>query len=399
MPEYVKHFRRYEMITIRPGSHVHTLLTVLSFVGEYPVTALGLLGSVRSYKDLIYKLTMPQEFRFPDSEERFTCRLLTVSGKGKRKTIRLHRSALPLLKYWDEDVYDNYMYEFDDHNFSGNARHVERNHLVAETAVMCMKAGIEANPLYTPEVMDDAVRRLRLTDPCFYFARELKRVNDYELNKIRFTRLAGAIVYPGGAYAVYNYREEMLKWMGEGELKIKLHLQEIFYPMKGFEFPLREAAIIFGADYDVALNMLKEMKETQKMDNGLFHTYKDIFFIPMDDFGVRLLRVLTTWNWQERILNALFNSKVRSYNRGSFTYDAHENGEFQFSFLDGNIRRLFHFREAIMNRDLRCRVVCYHEQVEFVQKYLADLVSLRTGRIDTVESWLEIKPVNLLPEK
>jgi hypothetical protein len=47
------------MITIRPGSHVHTLLTVLSFVGEYPVTALGLLGSVRSYKDLIHKLSMP----------------------------------------------------------------------------------------------------------------------------------------------------------------------------------------------------------------------------------------------------------------------------------------------------------------------------------------------------
>lgn len=321
------------MITIRPGSHVHTLLTVLSFVGEYPVTALGLLGSVRSYKDLIHKLTMPQESRFPDSEERFTCRLLTVSGKGKHKTIRLHKSALPLLKCWDEDVYDNYMYE------------------------------------------------------------------DYELNKIRFTRLTGAIVYPGGAYAVYNYREEMLKWMGEGEVKIKHHLHTIFTPMMSYEFPLREAAIIFGADYDVALNMLKEMKETQKMDNGLFHTYKDIFFIPRDDFGARLLRVLTTWNWQERILNALFDPKVRSYNRGSFTYDAHENGEFQFSFLDGNIRWLFHFREAIMNRDLRCRVMCYHEQVEFVQKYLADFVSLRTGKIHTAESWLEIKLVSLLPEK
>ena len=136
-----------------------------------------------------------------------------------------------------------YMYEFDKHTFSGNSRHVERNHLVAETAVMCMKAGIEANPLYTPEVMDDAVRQLRLTDPCFYFARELKRVNDYELNKIRFTRLAGAVVYPGGAYAVYNYREKMLKWMGEGEIKIKHHLHTIFTPMISYEFPLREAAL------------------------------------------------------------------------------------------------------------------------------------------------------------
>lgn len=387
------------MITIRPGSHVHTLLTVLSFVGEYPVTALGLLGSVRSYKDLIYKLSMPQEFRFPDSEERFTCRMLTVSGKGKRKTIRLHKSALLLLKHWDEDAYDNYMAEFDEHTFSGNSRHVERNHLVAETAVMCMKAGIEANPLYTPEVMEQEIRRLQMANPYFYFARELKRVNDYELNKIRFTRLAGAIVYPGGAYAVYNYREEMLRWMGEGEVKIKHHLHSIFTPMISYEFPLREAAIIFGVDYDVALNMLKEMKETQKMDNGLFHTYKDIFFIPMDDFGVRLLRVLTTWNWKERILGRLFKQEERSYNMGSFTYDARVDGVFELSFLDGDIWRLFRFREAILNREGKFRVVCYHEQVEFVQKYLGDLVTLRTGKIDTVEKWLEIKPVSLLTEK
>ena len=47
--------------------------------------------------------------------------------------------------------------------------------------------------------------------------------------------------------------------------------------MISYEFPLREAAVIFGTDYDVALNTLNEMKETQKMDNELFHTYKDIF--------------------------------------------------------------------------------------------------------------------------
>lgn len=384
------------MITIRPGSHVHTLLTVLSFVGEYPVTALGLLGSVRSYKDLIHKLTMPHEFRFPDSEERFTCRLLTVSGKGKRKTIRLHKSALPLLKYWDEDAYDNYMYEFDEHTFSGNSRHVERNHLVAETAVMCMKVGIEANPLYTPEVMDDEVRRLRLTEPCFYFARELKRVNDYELNKIRFTRLAGAIVYPGGAYSVYNYREEMLKWMGEGEVKIKHHLHTIFTPMMSYEFPLREAAIIVGASYEVALGMLRELKETKGLDNGLFKTYKNIFFIPMDEFGVQLLHVLTTPDWKEQILRGLFADEDRSHDRGSFTYDSYAKGIFELSFLDGDISRLFRFREAILNRSGIFRIICYPEQKVFLQAYFGDMAELSTVKMDDVEELLEINATSLI---
>ena len=120
--------------------------------------------------------------------------------------------------------------------------------------------------------------------------------------------------------------------------------------------------------------------------------------VPRQLFGARIsaASTLTTWNWKERILNGLFDEKTRSFDRGSFTYDAHVNDEFQISFLDGNIRRLFHFREAILNRDLKCRVVCYHEQVEFIQKYLGDLVTLRTGKIDTVESWLEIDPVNLL---
>ena len=384
------------MITIRPGSHVHTLLTVLSFVGEYPVTALGLLGSVRSYKDLIYKLSMPQEFRFPDSEERFTCRLLTVSGKGKRKTIRLHKSALPLFKYWDEDAYDNYMTEFDDHTFSGNSRHVERNHLVAEVAVMCMKAGIEANPLYTPEVMEEEIRHLQMDSPYFYFSRELKRVNDYEMNKIRFTRLAGAIAYPGGAYAVYNHREGMLRWMGEGEIKIKIHLQYIFSPLLGFEFPLRESAIMFGANYEVALDMLREIKETKKLDNSLFKTYKNIFFVPIDDFGVKLLRVLTTRNWQDQLLEGLFDNEDRSYNRGSFTYDAYHDGVFQLSFLDGDIGRLFRFREAILDREGVFKIICYPEQVAFLQVYFEDLAELVTVKMDAVEDLLDINIKSLI---
>ena len=384
------------MITIRPGSHVNTLLTVISFTGEYPVTALGLLGSERSYKDLVYKLSMPQEFRFPDKEERFSCRLLTVSGKGKRKTIRLHKSALPLLKYWDEDAYETYMAEYDDHTFSGNARHVERNHLVAESAVICMKAGIEANPLDTPDVMEDDVRSLQIDEPYFYFSRELKRVNDYEMNKIRFTRLAGAIVYPGGAYAVYNHREGMQRWMGEGELKIKLHLQEIFFPMKGFEFPLREAAIMFGANYEVALDMLREMKETMKMDKGLFNIYKNIFFVPQNEFGVKLLRVLTTPDWKEKILDWAFDDEDRSYDRGIFTFDAYADGVFEFSFLDGDLGRLFRFREAILDREGEYRIICYPEQLVFLEEYFGDMVEMETVKMNNLQDVLEIKESSLL---
>ena len=208
------------MITIRPGSHVLTLLSILPFVGEYPMSALRLLGSVRSYKDLIHKLTQVQEFRFPDSDARFTCRLLNVCGRGNRKTVRFHKSALPMLKWWDEDMYKLYMDEYDNHNFSGNARHINRNHLLAETAVMCLRAGVEANPLDTPDMLEDDIKMLRCANPFFYFAREVKRAYKEEMNKIRYTRLAGVLTLQDGVYTVYNLRNEVPNWMGEGESKV-----------------------------------------------------------------------------------------------------------------------------------------------------------------------------------
>ena len=225
-----------QMITIKPGSHIHTILTILTLVGEFPMASLGLLGSVRSYGDLIRKLTTIQEFRLPDSNERIQCRLLTVSGKGKRKTLRFFRGGLPLVERWDKERYQLYLREYRDHSFSGNSSHIERNHLIAVAAVMCMGAGIQAYPLAIPPVMEPKIRKLQPEQAYFYFARDLKRVNEYELNKIR---------------------SQMPRWMGDGELKIRLHLHSIFTPMINYSYPLREAAVMMGSGYDAALSLLK----------------------------------------------------------------------------------------------------------------------------------------------
>ena len=241
-----------------------------------------------------------------------------------------------------------------------------------------------------------AIRKIVPEEPSFYISKELKYFGDDNINKISFSRVTGALFYPGGCYAVYNSRGEALKWMGEGESKIKFHLQSIFMPLKSFEYPLREAAVMFGSDYSVALEILEDMKKNEGLDNGLFKTYQNIFFVPMNEFGVRLLRILTRWSWKERILSCLFRNGGRSYGRGSFTYDAYTDGVYQLSFLDGDIWRLFRFRESILDREGKYQVVCYQEQAEFVRAYFGDLVTLRVGQIGTVEEWFDIEPQSLL---
>ncbi len=393
------------MITIRPGSHVHTLLSILPFVGEYPMSALRLLGSVRSYKDLIHKLTQVQEFRFPDRDERFTCRLLNVCGRGNRKTVRFHKSALPLLQWWDADMYRLYMEEYDNHNFSGNARHINRNHLLAETAVMCLKAGIEVNPLDTPDMLEDDIKELRCATPYFYFAREVKRAYKEEMNKIRYTRLAGIITFPGGAYAVYNLRDEVPRWMGEGESKVLWHMESMFYPIREEYHPYHRAAVMLGENYDVALSLLQTIRETKKLDYGLFRSFYRIRYIPMNDFGARLLRVITSNNWQMNLLFSLFGQEKATSPWGGLQFHTLIDGIDTYCFLDGDIRNLFNFRDTILMRNEGMlptdtisghQVICYPEQLAFVQEFFGDLAEYATVTMDAVENALELNRPSLI---
>jgi hypothetical protein len=154
---------------------------------------------------------------------------------------------------------------------------------------------------------------------------------------------------------------------------------------------------MISSGYDAALSLLKELKETKGLSLGLFEIYRDIFFVPMDSFGTQLLRILTTQNWRERILRALFKREERSFDMGSFTYDACVDGVYTLSFLDSNLWRLFRFREAVLgDPSLKCRIICFPEQVPFLKSYMSDNVSYATANMAQVEKSLHIQAVNYL---
>ena len=83
------------MITLRPGSHVYRLLLLLAIAGEYPMRSLHLLGSSRTLEDLVHRLEHVQDFRTSTGADLGSCKMITTSGRGERRTIRLYKSALP----------------------------------------------------------------------------------------------------------------------------------------------------------------------------------------------------------------------------------------------------------------------------------------------------------------
>ena len=125
----------------------------------------------------------------------------------------------------------------------------------------------------------------------------------------------------------------------------------------------------------------------------------------MDDFGVRLLRIVTTDNWQRKVLDALFEPEQYTASWGALRFNVFIDGIDTFCFLNGDIRNLFHFRDTILMRKEGLlssgtvnghRVICYPEQLAFVQEYFGDLADIATITMDDLENVLEIDRPSLI---
>ena len=71
-------------------------------------------------------------------------------------------------------------------------------------------------------------------------------------------------------------------------------------------------------------------------------------------------------------------------------------GNSSFPFWMGISWRLFRFREAILNREGKFKIICYPEQLPFLRKYMGNLAMFSTVTMENAERVLEVKRKSLL---
>lgn len=383
------------MITIRPGSRVYRLLFLLSVAGEYPVKSLHLLGNGRDLKKFIHQLEEVHDFRTDRDGTVYTTKLLTVSGKRDSRTIRLYKGALPILSALHPDAPGYYLESFRQHRFSGDSTHVWRNHRVGEALALSMMARIEIRPYILPRLQKAKIDHTVPDSPSFYVARDFKKLDVSELNKTMFTRIVGAVFYPRGIYAVYNTRDAVMKWSGMGELKTAHLLLELSRMNAGIDGV--NSALLLGSGVNIALQTLIESDKSRRMELRFDKIYPHIHFIPMDQDGIRLTRILTLPDWNERMLGALFSPQMRPQGYGFMEYDAFWEGTYIYSHLDSDIARLVRFREALETQTERFEVLCFPWQSGFLQEYLGQRVILKQLEMESLEAALGIR-LDITPE-
>ena len=374
------------MVQFIPGSQVWQLITLLSIVGEYPLGSRHLLGNKAVFKNLVHKLNRPQTFCNIETGDTMTCRLLSVSGDDRNRNIRLCKVALPILDWISPECQSYHLNSFRKHNFSSSVSHRERNHRIGEAVTMCMLAGIEARPFLLPELQNEAFVHVIPSEAVMYPSKDLKRLSEDEMSKTSFTRMVGALFACGTCYAMYNTRSATMKWSGKGEFKARDSLRDL--SNMNAEISIVNSAILIGQSGTVALNTILESDKSQKQEFRFDSVYDHIYFIPLNEDGIRQLRFLTVPDWKEKILNMLFDPEERSYNRGRFEYDAIVDDVYIYSYLDADIARLMRLHETLSALKRDVVVLCFAYQVSFLREYFGPMVELKVIDFDTVEDEL-----------
>ena len=209
------------------------------------------------------------------------------------------------------------------------------------------------------------------------------------MNKTIFTRLTGALFGPSCCYAVYNTRNSVMKWSGMGEFKTAHHLEEIAR-MNAGPTPAGHA-LLLGERMDLALQTLLESDRNKRMELRFDRIYPHVHFIPMDAHGIRLLRILTLPDWDEKVLSAVFPVQLRTKSPGVMEYDAQSGNTLILSHLDGDIARLVRVRQALEYGTTPYEIVCFPWQSPFLHEYLGDRVQLREIPMNSLEQALDIE--------
>ena len=368
------------MIHLDTGSHTHLLLTLLSVVGEFPFRSLHLLGNEEVFQKLVRHLCEKQIIRNTKTRKVVQAKLLTVSGNGKYRTIRLHAEALPVLEWFELSEY--YTEIFYKRKFQSDISHVERNHRGAEAMAMFLKIGLEIRPYLLPTLAEELTRK-HFSEPTVYPAKIIKTSGTLELSKTAFTRMVAAVFTHDECYAVYNTRSAAMKWSGMGEFKSKQNLIEIAR-MNGSINDVN-SAILFGASGDTAIETLEASNRTGRLEYRFDGTYRYVYFFELNSNGIRHLRLFLIPRWKERLLALLFDERTRSFNNGHFEYDAYVDGAYVLSHFDGDIARLIRFKEAIEHYGYPNEVLCFPHQAKYVKNYLGSHFTIKVIDIETIE--------------
>ena len=372
------------MIKFERGSHIYSIFTLISVVGEFPTSSLSLLMSYELARKMILIWSTRQDVVGDNGQVIKNCRLFSVVGDGKKKRIRIHSSAFKVLEWIN--MYEYYYNNFVLKRFPSNNEIIARKFSEAEATAVLFKAGCEIRPYIIPKLQNEKRLQRKLTGAVLYASLQVKTFKTYLINTIiRGSKITNLFITYDEAYAVYNLRNEPLEKAMKSELKTKLFISNLLD--LNYKISKKDNAIFIGKNYPVALKTLRNFEKKSKRALRLDDIFLNVFFIPYTDFGVKLASLFRVKNYRTEILRLIFRDDFTKEDESMTTYSIYKNGRYYFSFLDSNVAKLMRFKDFMSKEIENYFVVCYEEQESFVREYMGERAKIMKVKIDEIHRY------------
>ncbi len=384
--------KNHVKINFLPNSYASNILFHVALAVEFPWKSIDLLPGDRIQNVRCLKLLKDEKY-------------ISVHEKGKFKSIRLTKKALPVLDKISEGLYDTYMFNSDNHSYRGAPKNdktmliqmLTRKHRLGE--LYCLGSKINCRMLFGQKPELTLEKRQTISDelltPIIYNSRELKRLDPEQMHKTEFSRLLGMIISAGGYYNVYSVNNGRFKWNQYGEGKAKILTEDVINANFSCQFPSEygarsDSAIMLASSFSAAAEILNNEYHTKDSRGFEFlsfdNTYPNIHLLPVDLYGALQLRIITSENYHSKMMKILFgNSEQKVHN---LDCDVVRDEKYILSMLDGNIGRLKRFVMGLYSVGAsNGSVLCFSWQEEVIREIVGDSVSIQV--IDMNEFALE----------
>ena len=372
------------MIKFERGSHIYSLFTLISVVGELPIPSLSILMSYELARKMLVGWTKRQQVVLEDGEVLDNCKLFSYVGRAKDKRIRIHSSAFRILE--KINMKEFYLNNFVKTKFPTNETYLTRRFREAEAVSIFFKAGYEIRPYVVPKLQNEKRLHRRLNGAVLYTSFEVKKYKTTLFNTIiRSSKITNLLITHDEAYAIYNLRNEPLEKAMKGELKTKLFINNLLD--LNYKISKSDNAIFFGKNYAIALQTLRNFEKKSKRALRFDDVFLNVFFIPYTDFGVKVASLFRIKNYRTEILRLIFKDDFTKEDESMTTYSIYKDGRYYFSFLDSNIAKLMRFKDFMSKGTENYFVVCYEEQESFVRDYMGERAKIIKVKIDEVKKY------------
>lgn len=318
-------------------------------------------------------------------------KVLLLAKANNLRHLRLSRPiGIDALKSVSEAHYEQYMLASANHRLTGDEMVVRNGIRHAQVLMMMDSIGIglehEVPPLRETEDanINQNQEPLDKGAKLYYSSKDLKLSGGASKPRLTFSRIQGILLSPGGYYPVYNTGKGLITWKRSGELDAKIFLEKLISTNFDNDFFIKQnekypggSCIVFGSDYDTARDIIISPYKTKKEIEShlqVANIYANTHFVPLNlQEGKATLAVLTTANWQNRILRMIVNQEaILKARQNHSIFDAIVGDLHIFEFFSGNLSRLKTIKTHYDDNQLKnkqCRILCYPNQKEFIESF------------------------------